>query len=413
MTDSRITVLLGAGAMCECIPINTKMLTDLVIKKEQDYLDSQSKTGINTYPALAEIEKALKSYYHEDECISFEDILHTLEMMDSYQSGCKQSTVKAFKSVFPMFTSLEQRYNEVMNHAHRAKSDLISVIVDEIAKHEIDWKEPDNYWFCNFFRAIDNVHKLDIFSLNYDTWIEQIFKDKYNDGYVPFDEEYSRFSPENLFNYQCENDTINHLHGQICFTTHHPSIRTRYIWENQYKLLKARNFNIIQKQGVYPPYGGSMRATQSGESVDSFPIITGLRKTEKITESPFDAYFHHFYQSIMRNKRLLIIGYGFGDLYINSILNQFSGIHADGKAAVISYIDKAEWVPWIYETKAISHNTKEFYYMLFREPGLDDKRIAWERPDYLDSIDGRKTIFFAGFKQSAVEHTEKILKTLD
>jgi hypothetical protein len=79
------------------------------------------------------------------------------------------------------------------------------VIIDEIAKHEIDWKEPDNYWFCNFFRAIDNVHKLDIFSLNYDTWIEQIFKDKYYDGYVPFDEEYSRFSPENLFNNQSEN----------------------------------------------------------------------------------------------------------------------------------------------------------------------------------------------------------------
>jgi hypothetical protein len=55
------------------------MLTDLVIKKEQDYLDSQSKTGINTYPALAEIEKALKAYYHEDEYISFEDILHTLK----------------------------------------------------------------------------------------------------------------------------------------------------------------------------------------------------------------------------------------------------------------------------------------------------------------------------------------------
>jgi hypothetical protein len=45
-------------------------------------------------------------------------------MMDSYQSGCKQSTVKAFKSVFPMFTSLEQRYNEVMNHAIEQKAIL-------------------------------------------------------------------------------------------------------------------------------------------------------------------------------------------------------------------------------------------------------------------------------------------------
>ena len=146
----RTTILLGAGAMCECTSITTKYLTEQVVKKKQTYFDRISNEH-KEYPLLAEIEKDLSSFFHKDEYVSFEDIFHTLEMIDSYKTSCRPQTVKEFKSVFPIFTNLCEAYQEKMEHAHTAKRDLVKVIIDEIHKHEGGLLKKDNQWFSEFF----------------------------------------------------------------------------------------------------------------------------------------------------------------------------------------------------------------------------------------------------------------------
>jgi hypothetical protein len=51
-----------------------------------------------------------------------------------------------------------QHYNEIMKYVYRAKDDLISVIVNEIAKYESDWEKSGNLWFCNFFQTLKRQH---------------------------------------------------------------------------------------------------------------------------------------------------------------------------------------------------------------------------------------------------------------
>ncbi len=169
---------------------------------------------------------------------------------------------------------------------------------------------------------------------------------------------------------------------------------------------------MVNQYKIYPRYAGRKAPTQSGEHIDLFPIITGLRKTEKILTQPFDAYFHHFYQSIFQNSKLLIIGYGFGDLYLNSILEQFTSIHGEnGKAIVITYLNKADWVPWIYDNPSISHNMKQFLYHLYQETDFSDRLIAWEQPDFIDSKNQTKSIYTLGFQNTAKNYVQRILDT--
>lgn len=412
MGNSRITVLLGAGAMCECTPLTTRYLTDLVAEKEQDYLDEASRR-IKTYPLLSEIKTDLENYFHKDEVVSFEDMLHALEMLHSYESANNIGTVKEFKSVFPMFSKLQENYEEKLPHVFAAQNDLISTLVDEIAKYEGGWNNSSNAWFTKFFRQISEHSKIDFYSLNYDTWLEQIFEGQYADGFTKLDEEYNLFSPRAVFNFDDELHSINHLHGQICFTSYPRQYRNRYTWEQPCGFVKANNIGIVQRRGEYPRYYGNLSATQSGEQIQLVPIITGLRKNDKLMNMPFDTYFHHLYQSLMQNSRLLIIGYSFGDLYINTILNNFANIHGEAaKATVITYLNPADWVIDLSEIRAINHRTKQFYYDLFQEKDLGNRLLSWRRPDYIDSMNKSKSIYFAGFRNTAEQYTDRIFETL-
>jgi hypothetical protein len=69
---------------------------------------------------------------------------------------------------------------------------------------------------------------------------------------------------------------------------------------------------------------------------------SGLRKTDKITVPPFGYYQYKFHDALIRSPRLLVIGYGGGDTYINSLVLQMRRIHGEAfKAAFITKSTKA------------------------------------------------------------------------
>jgi hypothetical protein len=57
------------------------------------------------------------------------------------------------------------------------------------------------------------------------------------------------------------------------------------------------------------------------------PIISGLRKTEKLNLRPYGNYFHGFAQSLSLYSNLLVIGYGGKDIHVNFWLREFLEIH--------------------------------------------------------------------------------------
>lgn len=67
-------------------------------------------------------------------------------------------------------------------------------------------------------------------------------------------------------------------------------------------------------------------------------IVSGSRKTEKMTFAPNNVYLSDLARKVIENNRLIIIGYSFGDLYLNELLGLGMDAHGDDFRVVI--IDK-------------------------------------------------------------------------
>ena len=63
-------------------------------------------------------------------------------------------------------------------------------------------------------------------------------------------------------------------------------------------------------------------------------IISGTRKLEQFAVLPFLSYFQRFTNAILTTPRLLIIGYGGGDLHLNTYLSLFREVHRDDARVV-------------------------------------------------------------------------------
>lgn len=80
--------------------------------------------------------------------------------------------------------------------------------------------------------------------------------------------------------------------------------------------------------------------SQTKETIYNGPIITGLNKTAKLNCVPFDFYHANLINSIIRNNKLLIIGYSFGDLYCNQLIHRMNLLHGDkARVCIIDYFN--------------------------------------------------------------------------
>ena len=188
---------------------------------------------------------------------------------------------------------------------------------------------------------------IDVFNLNYDTWIEQILETVgYNDGFENIEgyEDFQRFS---VSKYLTDRDkhTVSHLHGQICFeeSEFQKEDINRYAFEEQeYTLYKYKDFE--KAEDYRQRHTRSDIRTQSGHNVIPANIITGRMKTDKLLWAPLQMYMYGLIKALMENDELFIIGYGFGDQYINHLLFQYLQKHRDNrKIHMITKIKKKKY----------------------------------------------------------------------
>lgn len=144
-----------------------------------------------------------------------------------------------------------------------------------------------------------------------------------------------------------ENDmhTISHLHGQICFE--YPEFKiedtNNYAFQESHNTLyKYVDFKLAKD--YRQRYVRSSDCTQSGENLFRTNILTGLMKTDKLLWNPLNVYHNKLLNSLLKNKKLIIIGYGFSDLYINNLLYQYNALHlSDRKMLMIDYVSDDDW----------------------------------------------------------------------
>ena len=327
IAKDKIVILLGAGSVIEGAGVSTKSLTEKVIR--------ETSTNSRLVQSICD---EFKSLYDSE--ANFEDIYNIIELLYGYQS-C--SPVKGYAPQDRVFACLKQsfagiQYSEILTIQRK----IISTINEAIYRYDTELDIKGQYFKTFFTKMVEELDsQFDIYNLNYDTWVEQSLT-SYEDGYIDVSakQDIMRFDLNNYL--YTENHRVSHLHGQIYFgflpldesfsgqndLNRHEPVDALYKYKN-YEEAKNNREEIVRSRDM----------TQNGHPINKTNIVTGMLKLDKILRYPLNLYFGELIHSLATCKKLIIIGYGFFDLYINQLLNLFVSKYAnDKKIALIDYV---------------------------------------------------------------------------
>lgn len=362
--NRRTTAVLGAGAVLD-FDFNgqpkptTKYITEKVVgEKIQGYDEIDSELIKHIYKFVVDASRAeyLRLHpevRHYDPSISFEDLFAVIETLFSY-SGTWKHEHYPFSLISALVKSDLDNYSVDYERAMHAIINKIVEIV--IAYDELFKKDGRENWYKGFWKAFDG--KLDVFNLNYDTTVEYSLGD-YVDGYVPFTQDYERFEPEVLWNASPDKATVNHLHGCILYGDINPKpTEFYYSHRDLYKFYP----DVVKEAFISRQW---LPRTQTGNSIFYSPIITGLKKTDKICYMPHNFYHANLVKKIIENPSLFICGYSFGDLCVNQLLQRHKLIHDKKERVVVvekwpEYVNDDRVSLYRYFMNNISGGLKEF-----------------------------------------------------
>jgi hypothetical protein len=394
----RVTVLLGAGAMIEAAGVSTNSITNNVYEACKNYKLSSGEEILREFARDFALKQAKKMYNKE---ASFEDLFDILENFMDYNKHDYNDSASVILS------SIKPKYDNVAGITW-LYHDFLDAINETV--YEYDKKCSDKgVWMKRFFNSLitkENCY-LDVFTLNYDTWIEQFLgEDNYIDGFIDINQfseiknTYNglmRFSPLHYLN--AENmHTVSHLHGQICFGLHDlkpNDINAFHFEEQTYSLYKYKTFN-----GAQDFRNRSIRShlnAQSGHTIFPANIITGRMKTDKMIWSPMQIYMYGFINALMRNEELIIIGYGFGDLYVNTLLYQYLQKHKEKKKVrLITYCSDEQFNEDVAAYHNLFHDAQCVYAQCIMEK---QDWCSFRRQSLYKSEKTDACIYIDGFKK--------------
>lgn len=418
-----ITIIVGAGAVLDFnhngIFPSVKNITDEVIKLNIQKVDGGERPllrEINDYIVgkLNKVGRPEINRYVSPQ-INFESLLHVVEMCISY-SSCwhKEFTLWPALPEFWTLIQPDEFLNDIQTYDYiRAAYGLQNTVMNIVNQYDASFYEDTSTerWYRNFWESLSG--RSNIFNLNYDNTIENSL-DEYEDGFPPVKdcEDYSRFSAKNYYENQRGVSTIAHLHGQILF-----SEARSFPFEYSIRdMVKNRNYQTACKNRMGRQQNPSNQAKE--EYVQPY-IVSGSRKTEKMTFAPNNVYLSDLTRKIIENKRLMIIGYSFGDLYLNEILGLGMAAHGDDFKVVIidkypSYIDS---YPSLFQHIAHRCNPQSYTFVsrlakdrLYVEIGQKEfPLIVGEYGVPVVSTNGKLMMCINGFKDAVVNHKETIL----
>lgn len=406
----RITCFLGAGAAVEIGGPTTLNLTKAVVD------------GWKT-EKTQELVKVVTAF--QDKEWNFEQLLHILETLYNI-SPDKADAFRNPISLLPLLAERKLVWSHVtvgaILSAIRSLFDSIGDSIYAYSRSEC-FQKKENQWFRKFWKDLSCRSRLDIINLNYDTCLEQSIDD-YEDGFTEkvkigenLSKEAYRFHPLDL--HGTNKHRLMHLHGCINYGFESTDDLNRFAFQDAFHdLFRYSDYRQAKEHWS----GRSYPDAQTGEMIVAGPLITGLRKTDKITFHPYDTYECEFQNALMRNKSLLVIGYSCGDIHLNRILARLHELHGDRRRVVwIDYFPKdekgkiANWNRDAELRDIPSENTYPTASPLFGEDlsGINMlNRLRLPDEGCLFSKDGCARFYFHGFSETVKQHGNEIIEFL-
>ena len=422
MNGSAVTIIVGAGAVLDFehkgVFPSVKNITEEVLKQSIQKVDSGERfllRVLNDYivKKLNHVGRPVVNRIIPPQ-LNFESLLHVFEMCIAY-SGCWHNEYVSWPAP-PEFGTLilpDEFLKDIQTYDYiRAASILQETVMSIVNQYDTSFREDTSseQWYRDFWKSLSGMSN--IFNLNYDNTIENSLGE-YEDGFLLFEEgeDYSRFSAKRYYENKRGLSTIAHLHGQILF-----SEAKEFPFEYSIRdMVKNRDYETACKNRI----GGRQNPSNQAKEEYLQPyIVSGSRKTEKITFAPNNVYLSDLTRKVIENNRLMIIGYSFGDLYLNEILGLGMAAHGDDFKVVI--IDKYpshinSYISWFQH---LTHECNPQVYIfvsrlakdrLFSEVGQEEFPIIFDCYDKpLISRNGNMMMCIGGFKNAVENHGEAI-----
>ena len=425
MNDA-VTIIVGAGAVLDFdhkgIFPSVKNITDEVLKLSIQKVDGGERPLLRELydyivGKLNQVGRPEVNRYIPPQ-INFESLLHVVEMCISY-SSCWHKELTSWPAL-PEFGTLiqpDEFLNNIQTYDYiRAAYGLQNTVMSIVNQYNASFNEDTSTerWYRDFWKSLSG--RSNIFNLNYDNTIENSLGE-YEDGFPPIKdgEDYSRFSAKRYYANRRGVSTIAHLHGQILF-----SEAREYPFEYSIRdMVKNRDYQTACKNRIGRQQNPSNQAKE--EYVQPY-IVSGSRKTEKMTFAPNNVYLSDLTRKVIENKRLMIIGYSFGDLYLNEILGLGMAAHGDDFKVVIidkypsyinSYTSLFQHVAHRCNPQAYTFVSRLVKDRLYVEIGQKEYPIVVEEyGEPMVSRNGKLMMCIGGFKDAVVNHKETILEFL-
>lgn len=418
MSD-RTTAILGAGTVLDFDftgiekPTTSNITKICKEQKIQDFNNEELYLIRHIYDKIVDVAKLEYKKHHYDvrsfsPNITFEDLFEVIETLYSYNSTWRHehypiSIISALVKSDLNFESIEY-YNSLIAIVRT----IINIVNAYDERFRINGRES---WYKVFWKEFKG--RLDVFNFNYDTTIETSLGE-FNDGFVRFAPNCDRFEPDILWNADDSISSVNHLHGCIFFADLNPSITENYYSHRDlYKLYSVKD--VLTLLGHY-----WMPHNQVGDYIFYTPIITGLKKTDKICYMPHSIYHANLVKKIIENPSLLICGYSFGDLYANQILERHKLIHDKNQKVVIvdkwpDYVNDSNVRLYRYYMDHTSEGLKEFVARIIEggNAPLDIfKQFNHLHDGCWESSNGTLRLYTKGMKHAVVNYQNDIMDFL-
>lgn len=401
-----VTALLGAGATLDIGGKTTAAITATIRRQQQTVF--RPPAPLTFIPFLDKLASCLDNYYSPARS-TFEDVFEALEAITTYKRAWDPMCAKEYKPPFaPFAKEVDPSWFNDNVLLLTAGRDLIEKVASEIATYDEQFDPIHAHkWYASFWQRAIRVARWNIASLNYDDCVEKaVLPAVLDDGYEEPEENVQRFNPTQLRS--SKTSRILHLHGSLRYGYARFADLNKYIFEDVHEDLYKHPDYASAKQTWF---GRSSNIAQSGDNATAGPIITGLRKPDKLLAYPYSSYQFAFEDSLVSSGRILVAGYSFTDKHINRLLERITRLHGDDRRVVlIDYFPDPD--KWHMDPSVMgwpSHDMFTFIAKVTRE-SIPFKSNIFESP--LRMAGGRVLIFLRGLRDALENHTDDIMNCL-
>ena len=422
-----ITAIVGAGAVLDFnyayngnIKPTTTTITETVRNLKVERINHEESDIINKIYNLVQDEmtsiyrkRGLRNKY----TLNFEELYFLIESLESYTKTDIEYYNPNGRSPLSALLSLKE---ELCPHSQieyaRACGCIIKAIINIIDEYDTHFRKNSDceQWYRKFWRG-DEKCKFDIFTFNYDTTIEQSLGE-YEDGFELIEnnaEGIFAFNPQKLLKNPDALSTVQHLHGCIYYSACLPIECDK---THSYRdMFKTRSVQEAWKLGnAYYQEA----ATQAREFYYNSPILVGLLKLDKMTFMPNSIYHANLVNKLVENSGLFIVGYSFGDLYVNQLLQRRLLMNgANHRMVIIDYFPpRVNSIESLYRYLYDENERMLQFIMPFFKVRIEDFKIrgldftSYNAPIY--SEDHKCMLLICGFKKAVELHSNLIVNFL-